>query len=90
MSMIGELTYFLGLQVNQISEGIFISQEKYAKNLLTKFGLEFAKDAKTPISTTTKLFKDEKGVLIDPTLYRSMIGSLLYLTASRLDILLSV
>ncbi|XP_019173231.1 PREDICTED: uncharacterized protein LOC109168701 [Ipomoea nil] len=90
MSMIGELTYFLGLQVSQTKEGIFISQEKYAKNLLSKFGLESAKDARTPISTTTKLFKDEKGTSVDPTMYRSMIGSLLYLTASRPDIMVSV
>ncbi|XP_031102051.1 secreted RxLR effector protein 161-like [Ipomoea triloba] len=90
MSMIGELTYFLGLQIKQTDEGIFISQEKYAKNILTKFGLESAKDARTPISTSTKLFKDENGVSVDSTLYRSMIGSLLYLTASRPDIMFSV
>ncbi|XP_019150169.1 PREDICTED: uncharacterized protein LOC109146974 [Ipomoea nil] len=88
MSIIGELTYFLGLQVSQTKEGIFISQEKYAKNLLlSKFGLESAKDARTPISTTSKLLKDEKGTSVDSTMYRSMIGSLLYLTASRPDIM---
>ncbi|XP_019153477.1 PREDICTED: uncharacterized protein LOC109149938 [Ipomoea nil] len=90
MSMIGELTYFLGLQVQQTNEGIFISQEKYAKGLLTKFGLESAKEARTPISTTTKLSKDEPGKPIDPTQYRSMVGSLLYLTASRPEIMFSV
>ena len=59
-----------------------MSQSKYAKNLVKKFGLESSKTAKTPMSTTTKLTKDENGVKVDPTLYRSMIGSLLYLTAS--------
>ncbi|XP_019153565.1 PREDICTED: uncharacterized protein LOC109150048 [Ipomoea nil] len=90
MSMIGELTYFLGLQVNQSKEGIFISEAKYAKNLISKFGLESAKDARTPVSTTTKLSKDNQGTSVDYTLYRSMIGSLLYLTASRPDIMVSV
>ena len=90
MSMVGELTFFLGLQVKQMEEGTFVSQSKYAKNLVKKFGLESSKTAKTPMSTTTKLTKDENGAKVDPTLYRSMIGSLLYLTASRPDICYSV
>ena len=90
MSMVGELTFFLGLQVKQASEGTFISQSKYAKNLVKKFGLESAKPTRTPMGTTVKLTKDEGGVKVDPTLYRSMIGSLLYLTASRPDISYSV
>ena len=90
MSMVGDLTYFLGLQVKQMNEGIFISQSKYAKNLMKKFGLENAKCVKTPMGTNDKLSKDENGVSIDPTLFRSMIGSLLYLIASRPDICFSV
>ena len=90
MSMVGELTYFLGLQVKQMNVRIFISQSKYAKNLVKKFGLENAKCVKTPMGTNDKLSKDENSVSIDPTLFRSMIGSLLYLTASRPDICFSV
>lgn len=90
MSMMGELTYFLGLQVRQLDHGIFVSQTKYTLGLVKKFGLEFAKHSRTPMSTTTKLSKDTDGVSVDQTLYRSMIGSLLYLTASRPDIAFSV
>ena len=90
MSMVGELTYFLGLQVKQQPEGIFISQSKYALNLIKRFGFENGKTFETPMSTTLKLSKDSNGKSIDPKLYRSMIGSLLYLTASRPDIALSV
>ncbi|KAL5849177.1 hypothetical protein ACOSQ4_007190 [Xanthoceras sorbifolium] len=90
MSMVGELTYFLGLQIKQMSDGIFISQAKYAKNLVKRFGLESAKHYNTPMSTSLKLSKDSNGKSVDQSLYRSMIGSLLYLTASRPDISLSV
>ena len=90
MSMVGELNYFLVLQVKQSNNGIFISQSKYAKNLVKKFRMDSTKHLKTPMGTNEKLSKDENGVLVDPTLYRSMIGSLLYLTASRLDIAFSV
>ena len=90
MSMVGELTYFLGLQVKQFTNGIFISQTKYVKGLVKKFGLEHSKHVATPISTTCKLSKDKSGKYVDHTLYRSMIGSLLYLTASRPDIILCV
>uniref|UniRef100_A0A803PZN1 Reverse transcriptase Ty1/copia-type domain-containing protein n=1 Tax=Cannabis sativa TaxID=3483 RepID=A0A803PZN1_CANSA len=75
---------------NELDDGIFVSQSKYALNLVKKFGLESSKIAKTPMGTTVKLFKDENGVKVDPTLYRSMIGSLLYLTTSRLDLSYSV
>ncbi|CAA7051989.1 unnamed protein product [Microthlaspi erraticum] len=90
MSMVGELKYFLGLQVNQTEKGIFISQSTYAKNLLVKFGLDKCKEARTPMSTTTKIGKDEQGEDVDVKLYRGMIGSLLYLTASRPDLSFSV
>ncbi|CAL9021727.1 unnamed protein product, partial [Prunus brigantina] len=90
MSMCGELNYFLGLQVQQLKDGMFLSQTKYAKDLVAKFGLESAKPVRNPMSTTEKLHKDPTGEQIDQKLYRSMIGSLLYLTASRPDISFSV
>ena len=62
MSMVGELTYFIGLQVKQLEDGIFISQNKYAKNLVKKFGLESTKHMKNPIGTNLKLTKDESDV----------------------------
>ncbi|XP_012850949.1 PREDICTED: uncharacterized protein LOC105970659 [Erythranthe guttata] len=90
MSMVGELTYFLGLQVKQMSDGIFITQSKYAKNLVKCFGLESAKTVRTPMGTNDKLSRQLDATAVDPTLYRSMIGSLLYLTSSRPDICYSV
>ncbi|XP_024004132.1 uncharacterized protein LOC112081591 [Eutrema salsugineum] len=90
MSMVGELKYFLGLQITQSEEGVFISQSTYARNLLKRFKLDSAKEAKTPMSTTTSLTRDDERASVDPTLYRGMIGSLLYLTASRPDLCLSV
>ena len=89
MSMVGELTYFLGLQVKQKKNGIFISQSKYAQNLVKKFGIVYVRSFATPMPTTEKLHLDKDGKPVDPTLYRSMIGSLLYLTASRPDICLA-
>jgi hypothetical protein len=86
MSMIGELNYFLGLQVKQTAEGIFISQSKYAKDLVKQFGLDGKSRTRTPMSTSVKISSDLTGKSIDPSLYRGMIRSLLYLTASRPDI----
>ncbi|KAJ9673020.1 hypothetical protein PVL29_026342 [Vitis rotundifolia] len=90
MSMVGELTYFLGFQVKQLKNGIFLSQSKYARELVKKFGLESTKHFRKPMPTNLKLSKDELGKRVEETLYRSMIGSLLYLTASRPDIAFSV
>ncbi|MBE2321147.1 hypothetical protein DVA67_034775, partial [Solirubrobacter sp. CPCC 204708] len=90
MSMMGELTFFLGLQIKQTQSGIFINQAKYVKDMLKKFGMENAKQSPTPMSTSTKLDNDEHGKKVDQKLYRGMIGSLLYLTASRPDIMFSV
>ena len=87
MSMIGELTHFLGLQIHQQELGIFLSQYKYAKNLVKKFGLEHASFVRTPISPNVKLTVDLLGKSVDSSLYRSMIGSLLYLTVSRPNII---
>ena len=90
MSMVGKLNYFLGLQVKQRKDGIFISQEKYAKNLVKRFGLNSKKHTSTPMSSSVKLSLDVVIVDVDPTLYRSMISSLFYLIASRPDIAFSV
>ena len=90
MSMIGELNYFLGLQICQSDSSILISQSKNAKNLVKKFGLESASSVRTTMSPNVKLIVDLLGKSVDHSLYRSMIGSLLYLTASRPDISYSV
>lgn len=90
MSMVGKLSYFLGLQVRQTEDGLFISQSKYAKDLIKRFGLDSKKHTRTPMSTSLKLGRDPSGKSVDPSLYRSMIGSLLYLTATRPDIAFSV
>ncbi|GJS86318.1 retrovirus-related pol polyprotein from transposon TNT 1-94 [Tanacetum coccineum] len=90
MSMMGELNFFLGLQIKQMEDGIFFNQSKYIKEMLKKFGLEESKPMKTPMSSDTKLTKDEECESVDSTKYQGMIGSLLYLTASRPDIMFSV
>ncbi|GMH24089.1 hypothetical protein Nepgr_025932 [Nepenthes gracilis] len=90
MSMIGELTYFLGLQIPQLPHDTFISQAKYAMDLVKRFNLDNSKHTRSPMSTSSKLDRDPAGKSVDPSLYRSMIGSLLYLTASRPDIAFSV
>ncbi|GKC40742.1 putative ribonuclease H-like domain-containing protein [Tanacetum coccineum] len=90
MSSMGELTFFLGLQVQQKEDGIFISQDKYVAEILKKFDFATVKTAITPIETNKALVKDEEAVAVDVHLYRSMIGSLMYLTASRPDIMFAV
>jgi hypothetical protein len=90
MSMMGELKYFLGFQVKQLKECTFLCQTKYTQDMLKKFGMEKAKHAKTPMSSNRHLDLNEEGKPVDQRLYRSMIGSLLYLCASRPDIMLSV
>ncbi|GJT32729.1 ribonuclease H-like domain-containing protein [Tanacetum coccineum] len=90
MSSIGELTFFLGLQVKQKEDGIFISQDKYVAEILKKFDFASVKTASTPIETQKPLINDEEVLDVDVHLYRSMIDSLMYLTASRLDIMFAV
>ncbi|WJZ81341.1 hypothetical protein VitviT2T_001188 [Vitis vinifera] len=90
MSMMGELNFFLGLQIKQLKEGIFINQAKYIRDLLKRFNMEEAKTMKTSMSSSIKLDKNKKGKPIDSTMYRGMIGSLLYLIASRPNIMYSV
>ncbi|GJW48240.1 putative ribonuclease H-like domain-containing protein [Tanacetum coccineum] len=87
MSSMGELTFFLGLQVKQQPDGIFISQDKYVADILKKFDFWSIRTATTPIESNKPLVKDEDGVDVDVHVYRSMIGSLMYLTASRPDIM---
>ncbi|GKD47735.1 retrovirus-related pol polyprotein from transposon TNT 1-94 [Tanacetum coccineum] len=90
MSMMGELNFFFGLQIKQMEDDIFFNQSKYIREMLKKFGLEDFKPIKTPMSSDTKLMKDKDYETVDSSKYRGMIGSLLYLTASRPDIIFSV
>jgi hypothetical protein len=90
MSMMEVLTFFLGFQMKQAKEGTFISQTKYTHDILKKFGMDKAKPIKMPMGTNGHLDLDFGGTLIDQKVYRSMIGSLLYICASRPDIMLSV
>ncbi|GAU51377.1 hypothetical protein TSUD_413100 [Trifolium subterraneum] len=90
MSMMGELGFFLGLQIKQQEDGSFISQEKYVNDLLKKYKMNEAKIMSTPMHPSTSLDKDEKGKDVSEKEYRGLIGSLLYLTASRLDIVFAV
>jgi hypothetical protein len=83
MSMMGELKYFLGFQVKQLQDGTFISQTKYIQDILNKFEMKDAKPIKMPMGTNGHLDLDTKGKSVDQKVSRSMIGSLLYLCASR-------
>ncbi|GJZ78367.1 putative ribonuclease H-like domain-containing protein, partial [Tanacetum coccineum] len=90
MSAMGEMNFFLGLQVKQLPDGIFISQDKYVKDMLTKFDMESVRTATTPYEAAKTKLKDETDPPVNVQLYRSMIGSLMYLTASRPDIMFAV
>ncbi|GJX82229.1 putative ribonuclease H-like domain-containing protein, partial [Tanacetum coccineum] len=90
MSSMRKLTFFLGLQVMQRDDGIFINQDKYVADILKKFDFSSVKTVSTPIETNKALHKDERAEDVDVHLYRSMIGSLIYLTASRPDIMFAV
>nr|GEU92190.1 hypothetical protein [Tanacetum cinerariifolium] len=90
MSSMRELTFFLGIQVKQKKDGIFISQDKYVAEILRKFRLTEGKSASTPTDTKKPLLKDPDGEDVDVHIYRSMIGSLMYLTSSRPDIMFAV
>jgi hypothetical protein len=90
MSMIGELNFFLELQIKQTNDDIFFNESKYIKELLKRFGMEHVKKADTPMGSSIKLDMDENDKNIDFTKYQGMIGSLLYLTAGRSIIMFSV
>jgi hypothetical protein len=90
MSMMGELTFFLGIQVKQTKDCTFLHQAKYMKDLIKNFAMTDAKPVLTPMSTMTAQDPDEDGEAVDQREYRSMISSLLYLTVTRPDIQLTV
>nr|GEY84619.1 putative ribonuclease H-like domain-containing protein [Tanacetum cinerariifolium] len=90
MSSIGKLTFFLGLQVKQKQDRIFISHDKYIAEILRKFRFTDGKSASTPIDTKKYLLKDPDGEDVNVHTYISMIGSLMYLTSSRQDIMFAV
>ncbi|KAK6148203.1 hypothetical protein DH2020_019115 [Rehmannia glutinosa] len=90
MIMMGELTFFLGLQVKQLKDGTFISQTKYTRDLMKKFGMEEKSSVKIPMNTSVKMDMDADGKTVDQKRYIVLIGSLLYLTASRSDITFAV
>jgi hypothetical protein len=90
MSMMGDLTFFLGIQVKQTKQGAFVHQAKYTKDLIKKFNMAELKPVSTPMSSAASLGPDENGEAVDQREYRSMISSLPYLTATRPDIQLTV
>jgi len=90
MSKIRNLSYFLGLQIKQLKNGTFMSQGKYIKDILKKFGMNEAKAISTPMGTNDNLNSDSSGNMVNQKLYQSMIGSLIYVTASRPDVMFSV
>jgi hypothetical protein len=90
MSMMGELTFFLGIQVKQTKQGTFVHQGKYTKDLMKKFNMTELKPVSTPMSAAASLGPDEDSDAVDQRECRSMIGSLLYLTATRPDIQFTV
>ena len=87
MSMLGEQSFFLHLQVNQTKNWIFISQTKYIKEMMKKFQMKDSKPMSTPMVTGCKLSLEDDAPKVDQTMYRSMVGSLLYWTTTRLDIM---
>ncbi|GKE47562.1 hypothetical protein Tco_1478820 [Tanacetum coccineum] len=86
MSMMGKISFFLGLQIFQNPRGIFINQSKYALESLKKYGFDSCDPVDTPMVEKSKLDKDKEGKAVDPSHYRGMIGTLLYLTTSRPDL----
>jgi hypothetical protein len=90
MSVMGELSFFLGLQIKQAKEGTFVNQAKYTKDILKKFKMDDSKPLSTLMSTTTVLDADVDREPFDQKVYWSMIGSILYLTTTRPDIQFSV
>jgi hypothetical protein len=90
MSMMRELIFFLGIQVKQTKQGTFVHQAKYMKDLLKRFNMAELKPVSTLMSTAMSLGPDEDGEAVDQREYRSMIGSLLYLTTTRPDIQFAV
>ena len=90
MTDLGLMSYFLGMEVKQDHDGVFISQKKYAKEILNKFHMEDCKRTSTPMNQKEKFSKDDGAEKVDESQYRSLIGCLMYLTATRPDIMFSV
>nr|GEV34744.1 uncharacterized mitochondrial protein AtMg00810-like [Tanacetum cinerariifolium] len=90
MSMMGQMSFFLGLQVSQSPGGIFINQSKFALEILKKFGIDSCDSVDTPMVDRLKLDEHPSGIPVDQTRFRSMVGSLMYLTASRPDLVFAV
>ena len=86
MKDLGALTYFLGLEVHCSSSGIFLTRHKYASDVVTTAGLQEATSVDTPMEVNIKLRKEEGDLLTDPSLYRKLVGSFVYLTITRPDI----
>ncbi|XP_057809012.1 uncharacterized mitochondrial protein AtMg00810-like [Salvia miltiorrhiza] len=82
------MAYYLGVEVKQLKDGIFITQEGYAKEILKKFKIEDCKAINTPVECGIKLSKNDGGEKVDPTLFKSLVESLRYLTCTRPDILM--
>jgi hypothetical protein len=87
MSLLGEISFFLGLQIHQRNQGIFISQTKYIREMLKRFRMEYCKPVITPMQTSCKLSKDDDSKSTNERKYRSMIDNLLYVTTSRPDVM---
>jgi hypothetical protein len=90
MSLLGELSCFLGLHICQSNQGIFIYQTKYIREILKRFGMEYCKLVTTPVKTNCKLRKDDDSKSIDHRKYMSMIGILIYVTTSEPDVIKAV
>ncbi|GKG29702.1 hypothetical protein Tco_0419600, partial [Tanacetum coccineum] len=90
MLMMGQMSFFLGLQVSQSPGGIFINQSKYALKTLKKYGMEYSEPVDTPMMDQSKLDEDPLWIPVDQTQFRGMVGSLMYLTASRPDLIFVV
>ncbi|GJV44341.1 putative nucleotidyltransferase, ribonuclease H [Tanacetum coccineum] len=90
MSMMGKMSFFLRIQISQSSRGIFLNQSKYALEIIKKYGMETSDLVDTPMVEKSKLDEDPQGKAVDPTRYRGMIGSLMYLTSSRPDLVFAI
>lgn len=90
MTDLGKMRYFLGAEVFQNAEGIFISQSKYAKEVLERFGMDMSKPVQNPMVPWSKLSKEGSRSAVDATTYKQMVGSLMYLTATRPDLMFAV
>ena len=90
MTDLGLMKYFLGVEVEKFRKGIFICQNKYSKYLLKRLRMEDCKPVPTPVETGTKLTKDDKGSDVNPTLFERLVGSLIYLTTTRTNIMRGV